>query len=265
MKSKILLIILFGVMIYTLNSCKESGSTENPPAVDPVADTSYFPVKDGSYYKYTIARDSSSTQTNGERVTYYDGTGIKGNVNYQIQIDTLTLAGQTIPSTTSYFRRTDTGVFYYLDTTGLSASVPGIDTLLQYLTIDSEMRLLVLPVYDNSNWISFKMNLNYQGLINFNPVELTAVYDGKETLTLNLIPNINVEAIRIKFTLKYRSSPFNAAQVFAPAYGWIASGIGFVKWQGNGTIVGVFTGNGIDFDDTTSVFTQSLIEYNIGD
>jgi hypothetical protein len=263
MKNKILLIILFGVMIYAFNACKESSTTENPQG-DPVADTSYYPVSDGSYYKYTITRDSSSSQTNGERVTYYNGTGIKGNVNYQVQIDTLTLAGQSIPPTISYFRRTDTGVFFFLDTTGLSASVPGIDTLLQYLTIDSEMRLLLLPVYDNSNWTVFKMNLNYQGVINFNPVELTAVYDGKETLTLNLNPSENVECVRLKFNLKYRSSPFNPTQEFSPAYGWIAKGIGIVQWQGNGTIVGVFSGNGIDFDDSSSVFTQNLIDYRIG-
>jgi len=262
MKNKILLFILFGIMIYSFNACKESSTNENPPG-DPVADTSYYPVSDGTFYKYNIQTDSSGNQNSGERITYYSGTSVKENVNYQIQVDTLTFGGLS-SSTISYFRKTDTGVFFYLDTTGLAGAVPGLDTLLQYLTIDSELRLLLLPVFDNSTWTAFKMNLNYQGLINFNPVELTAVYDGKETLTLNLNPSENVECGRLKFTLKYRSSPFNPAQEFSPAYGWIAKGIGIVKWQGNGTIIGVFSGNGIDFDDSTSVFTQNLIDYRIG-
>jgi hypothetical protein len=106
------------------------------------------------------------------------------------------------------------------------------------------------------------MNINYQGVINFNPVELRAEYEGKDSLVLNLAPPRSVQAVRIKFTLNIRTDPFSTTTTQYVARGWIAKGIGFVKWEGNGTIVGVFTGNGVDLDDTSSVYTENLIEYN---
>jgi hypothetical protein len=198
----------------------------------------------------------------GTRSTFYSGTSIIGGVTYQVQIDSVFLTGQTAVVDSMYFRKTNTGVFFYLDTTGLAASVPGLDTLIQYITLDSELRLLLFPLLDNSNWTVFKMNINYQGLLNFNPIELKTTFDGKETLTLNLIPSRTVEAVRLKFTLTIKPGPFDPVQSYT-AFGWIATGIGFVKWQGSGTIIGVFTGNGVDLDDTTSVFTENLIEYRI--
>jgi hypothetical protein len=47
------------------------------------------------------------------------------------------------------------------------------------------------------------------------------------------------------------------------AEAWIIQDIGSVKWEGNGTLVDVLTGVGIDFGDTTTVVNQSLIDYQI--
>jgi len=262
MKRKLILFVFVSGMIYFFNACDESNTNEPPPEGEQVADSSYFPAEDNSYYKYSIERpDSNNNQTTGTRSSFYDGTEIKGNVTYKVQIDSVFLSGQTSTEDSMYFRKTGTSVFYYLDTTGLASSVPGLDTLLQYITLDSELRLLLFPLLDNSNWTVFKMNINYQGLLNFNPIELKTTFDGKETLTLDLNPSRIVEAVRLKFTLTIKPGPFDPVRSYT-AFGWIATGIGFVKWQGNGTIVGVFTGNGVDLDDTSSVFIENLIEYN---
>jgi hypothetical protein len=108
------------------------------------------------------------------------------------------------------------------------------------------------------------MNVNIPPLQPFNAVLLRGTYDGMENLTLGFDPPRNVDAVRLKFTLSIRLDPFAPVRTYT-AFGWIASGIGFVKWQGNGTVVGVFTGNGVDFDDTTSVFTQNITQFNLID
>jgi len=260
MKRKLILFVFITSLIYFFNACNES-STNQPTPPNQEADSSYFPAEDSTYYKYSIMRpDSNNNQTAGTRSSFYNGTEIKGNITYQVQIDSVFLSGQAAVEDSMYFRKTNSGIFFYLDTTGLAASVPGLDTLLQYITLDTEMRLLLFPIYDNSGWNVFKMNINYQGF-NFNPIELKASFDGIETLTLNLTPSRIVEAVRLKFTLTIKPGLFVIARSYT-AFGWIAAGIGFVKWNGNGTIVGVFTGNGVDLDDTTSVFSDNLIEYN---
>lgn len=261
MKRNLILFVLIAASIYFINACKESSTTESP-AGTVVADASYYPVNDGTSYKYNVDRtDSNGTKTTGERSTRYLGAQVIANVAYQAQFDSINMSGQTSTSL-SYFRKTDSGVFFFLDTTGLSVSTPELIPYLQYLTIDSEMRLLFFPVSDNSNWTVFKMNINTEGF-SFNPVEVNTTYDGRETLTLNLNSvSTDVEAVRLKFTLKYQTDPFTIPQNFI-AYGWVAKDIGFVKWEGSGTIIGAFTGKGVDFADTSSIVLMNVTEFVI--
>jgi hypothetical protein len=258
MKTKAVLVVFLVSLIYLFNACKDSDSPGQPNG-DPEVDDSYFPAGDGSSYKYDIERTNGSQEI-GERSSRYSGTETKNGTNYQRQQDSVTIAGQT-RSSLSFFRKTDTGVFFFIDTTGLSSAVP--DSLLQYLTLDTEMRLLFLPIEDGTNWTAFRININYLGIFNFNPVEVNAVYEGKENLTLNLDSGSqDVEAARIKFILRYQIDPFGAPVNFE-AYNWFAKSIGIVKWEGNGTIIGAFTGGGINFDDSTSIIMMNITDYNI--
>jgi len=252
-RNLMLFVLLMGVICFN-NACKESNTTETE-AGPIVADASYYPVGDGTSYKYSVVRtDSNGRQSNGSRSTLLSGNTTIAGVPYQIQIDTVNIAGETSTGL-SYFRKTASGVFFFLDTTGLASSIA--DTLIQYLTIDPEIRLLYIPVGDNSSWTAFKINLNYQGIINFNPIELNIAYDGKEDLSVG---GSDVEAVRLKFTLKYQT--LSAPRNFF-AYGWLAKDIGFVKWEGNGTIIGAFTGSGVDFADTNSTVVMNLTEFDI--
>jgi hypothetical protein len=211
---------------------------------------------EGTSYKYSVERtDSNGNQSNGSRSTLLSGSTTIAGVPYQIQIDTVNIAGETSTGL-SYFRKTDSGVFFFLDTTGLGSSIA--DTLLQYLTIDPEIRLLYIPISDNSSWTAFRINLNY-GIINFNPIEVSVAYDGKENLSVG---SSDVQAVKLKFTLKYQTNPLSTPQNFI-AYGWLAKDIGFVKWDGNGTIIGAFTGSGVDFADTNSTVVMNLMEFDI--
>ncbi|RPI71684.1 MAG: hypothetical protein EHM47_09695 [Ignavibacteriales bacterium] len=264
MKIKVLLFSLLILITYVFNACKDSGTDPENGGGTQVADSTYFPTENGAYYKYDIARtDSNGAQSTGTRSSFYSGTQVIAGTNYQLQVDSLILTGQAPILDSMYFRKSETGVFFNLDTTGFAASVPGLDTLLQYITLDSEVRLLLLPILDNSGWTAFRMNINYQ-ILNFDPVVLSGKFDGTESLQLNLNPPRTVDAVRIRFTLSIKMDPFEEVRTYT-AFGWIAQNIGFVKWQGNGTVVGVFTGNGVDFDDTTSVYTQNITQFNLID
>jgi hypothetical protein len=260
MKKDLIFFILLAGAICFINACKEAATTQNPVGTI-VADATYYPVGDGTFYKYSEEfTDSDGIESSRSRSTLFSGNATIAGVPYQVQINTVEIAGQTSVSS-FYFRKTDSGVFFFLDSTKLFPSIP--DTLIQYLTIDSEVRLLYLPVSDNSIWTAFKINLNYMGLINFNPVEVTTTYDGQETLTLNLNSgNTDIETIRLKFGLKYQPDPSKPPQSFT-AFGWLAKNIGFVKWGGNAAIIGAFTGDGVDFADTSSVVVIDIVDFNI--
>jgi hypothetical protein len=241
-------------LLFFFEACKESSTTESPGEIE--VDAGYFPHANGSYYKYSIIKiDSLGTQLIGVRSSFYNGDTLIANTGYQVQIDTIEIASQTTINH-SYFRTTESGAFYFLDTTGLSASVP--DSVLQFITFDEQIRLLLFPMYNGTSWPSFRMNY-VQGSFSFTPVEVRGAYQGKETIFLPPLFT-SIEAAKIKFTLSIRLSPIGSPVIFE-ATGWLSENIGFVKWEGNGTIVSAFTGGGIDFDDTTSVVTQNLIEY----
>jgi hypothetical protein len=159
----------------------------------------------------------------------------------------------------SYFRKTNDSLFYFLDTTGLAASIP--DSLKGYISLDAEMKVLSFPVTENKSWSVFKLSIKYL-FFNLNVLTVDASYDGTESVTLHLTSgDVNKDAVKIKYTLNL-SIP-NVPITSYTAYAWLVDGIGFVKWQGNGTILNAFTGGGVDLSDTTSVITQSLISYDV--
>lgn len=258
MKNKLILSFLVFSFLVLISSCKKNSSTEpNPPAQT----GNYFPNNDGTYYKYNMQKtDSTGAQTTGTRTSRYDGTSNQNGTDYQKDIDSITIANQTVVSN-SYFRTTNTGVFYFVDTTGLFTYIP--DSLKSYLTVDNEMRAFYFPLSDVNDWSVFKININYLGIISFNPIEVHAYYEGMENVTLNLTTgSVTKSAEKVRYELSVKDNPFGNATNYE-AYVWVVDNIGVVKWQGNGTILNAFTGGGIDFTDTTSVVTQSLVDYNI--
>jgi hypothetical protein len=254
MKTNFMILILTVLIVYTFNSCKKDSTTEPPGEV--VADATYYPTGNGTFYKYNVDKvDSGNNQTNGTRSSIYAGTmGV-----YQIQLDSLIFPGSTTVDSV-FLRKTDTGVFLFLDTAGLTSVIP--DSLLPSLTLDAEMRTFLFPMSENSSWPVFKMSLNIFG-ITFSPAEVNASYAGKENLNLNLTNgNETVETVKVRFRLTIKTSPLNAPTNYE-AFAWVAKNKGIVKWQGCGTIVSAFTGGGIAFADTNSVVTQNVIEYDI--
>lgn len=261
MKKIITLLIVTAILIVFNNGCKKG--SDNPIAPTPTEN--YFPSSEGTNYKYSYQRIDSSGQIDGIRTTYYKGSKTIQGTAYKIQIDSL-FTSTLVGVDSSYFRIATAGVYYFLDTTGLAASIED-STLIQFLPfilVDKELLAYATPLQVGGKWTSFKMNLNLPGLPVTTLVDLYAEAVGKESISLNLSSgSVNKEAIKIKFTLKLRTNPLSVVTQSFSADAWLVKDIGPAKWDGSGTIVNFFTGLGIDFADTTVVVRQSLIDYQI--
>lgn len=247
--------IIIMILSLLVSACNKDNST-NPPVQNY---TGYFPDGDGTTYTYSIAKtDSNGTQTTGTRSTEYSGTEVKNGTTYQVQIDSFNISGLSSVSL-SYFRKTNDSLYYFLDTTGLSSSIP--DTLQNNISLDKEMKVLSFPVNENKTWSVFQLSIKY-AIFNLNVLTVDGAYDGTENITLNLNSgDTNKDAVRLKYTLSINvpGGPTTEYNAFA----WLVDGIGIVKWQGNAAILDAFAGGGIDLSDTTSVITQNLTSYNV--
>lgn len=240
--------------------CKKSESG-NPTA--PGSTENYFPNNEGTSYKYSYSRTDSSGQSNGYRTTNYKGAITIKGTSYKIQVDSLVI-GSSLQVDSSYFRSSGTGIYYYMDTTGFAASItdPSLIPLIPYVIIDNELLGYSIPLQAGKSWPVFKITINTS--IVATVVDVSALAVGTVPITLNL-PNgsISKEAMKIKYTLALHLNPFSPIVQTYTADVWLVQDIGPAKWEGCGTLVNVFTGLGIDFADTTTVVSQSLVDYSI--
>ena len=265
MKSIISLLPVLIIISLVISSCKNSGNSvsSNNNNVD---NSDYFPNTIGNYYKYNFERtDSAGQQTTGIRDSRYESSSQPaGNgVTYDVkQIDSITSDGSTTVYT-SFFRKGDKGIYYYLDTTGFSENLPPeLVTYLPYLKIDQEMLLLFSSLQDGQTWPVFKIDLE-QG-ITITVVDVEAAYLGKENITLNLQSGIVTRpAVKIKYDFSLIINPLTQTKQTVTVYGWFVAGVGAVKWQGNGLLLDVFTRGEINFADSSSTGSENLVDYNI--
>ena len=264
MKRILFLIISLTIISLSFNACK-SNSTSPQNTTGP--GSSYYPNGDGTYYKYSLVRtDSNNAQSqNGTRSTTYSGTTLYGSATYQNEIDTISF-GNFSTTSTSLFVKNNNGVYFAIDTAGLSRTIP--DSLKQYLQIDAQISAFQFPFQDGGSWPVFNLSLK-EGAITFNLVKVMAYYKGIEQIPLNLTTGtVTKSAAKVQYVLTL-SIP-NLSNPFAPpttsnfiAYVWLVDNIGVAQMQGNGTILDAFSGGGINFADTTSNVTQNLIYYNV--
>lgn len=258
---KIILLSLVAALSIGYWGCKKSednpaGSSEGGITIT----ESTYPKNEGTNYKYSYSRTDSTGQHNGTRSTFYKGSLAISGTTYRIQIDSLNLSA-ALQIDTSYFRVTSAGAYFFIDTTGFAASITDSSLIpyIPYVTIDNELLAYSFPLQAGKSWPVFKINLASTTV-----VDVSALVVGKESVTLNLqSTQVNKEAMRVKFTLTLRLNPFSPVVQTYTANVWLVQDIGPAKWEGCGTLVNVFTGLGIDFGDTTTVVSQSLIDYSI--
>ncbi len=258
MKSKAVVLTFLILISVMFNACNKNTTEPNSSGVT----GNFFPNNDGTTYKYSVQKtDSTGTTTSGTRTTTYSGTTTFGGVVYQNEVDSLNIMGVT-SSFINLFKKSDTEVNFAIDTTGFAASIPA--AYLPYISLDASLKMFQFPFQDGGNWPVFNVYLKLQG-ISINVLSITASYLGMEPVTLNLNTGTATKsAAKIQYQFKLISNPLNplAASTYT-ANVWMVDNIGIVKWQGNGTILNAFTGGGINFADTTSTVSQSLISYTV--
>jgi len=254
--SKYFCIILFSIN-FLLISCKDA------PTIPGSQDYSnYFPGNPGTSYKYSVTQiDSTGNETNGIRFVSYDRDtllNLQSPISFIVQRDSIT-AGNENTVSYSFFRRTGSGVFYYVDTSRVYDIIP--DTLREFVSLAQETRLLLFPV-KNSFWFVYRVTVDFQG-VSFTPIDLTGTYIQTENITVHLISgDLSIEAEKIKYDLKVIEDISLPPKNFS-AFGWFSDGIGLVKLEGDGLILNALLSGEINFDDSSSTFSQELIDYNI--
>jgi len=258
MKSLIKLVSFFLAGIFIVYSCSEENST-NPPDDEnlPI----YFPDTEGTNYKYEITEsDSNGVSSTGFRaVVYLEDTLINGT-RYKIQVDS-TQSNLQLSVTSSYFRTTETGVFYYVDTTGFTNILP--DSLQSSVEIQEEMRAYLFPLSEGTLWPVYRISVELNDLITVNLVDITGKFVADEKLTLDIsgeTKSVNTKKVEIDF--KLRTSLTDSA-ITLNANTWLADNIGIVKMEGSSIILNLITGGGLDFSDIGKTTTQNLIDYDV--
>ncbi|HZW38392.1 MAG TPA: hypothetical protein VFF33_03745 [Ignavibacteriaceae bacterium] len=258
---KKILYIIFSMFIIFVGCKKEDANPiENSEGND------YFPNNNGNRYVYTIIKiDSTGAQTEGTRTTWYEGTANFNGNNYQNEHDSIVITNQQPVTNITHFRKTSTGVYYFVDTTGLYQSIP--DSLLNYVTISNEIQPFAFPLDDGKKWTVFRLDLNY-GPLTLTLIDVQGTFEGKENVTLNLDSGQKtVEAAKVKYELTLKAvNPLNPLlQITSKynTYAWLAPGIGVVKWEGNATLPNAISGSGVDFSDSTTTITTTLKSYTI--
>jgi len=255
-RGQYILFIIINLLIF--NYCSDEKSTNPPDNNSPPAN--FFPNGDGTNYTYDVEQvDSIGNIQSGLRYTLYDGVSTIESTQYQNQFDSLMIETINITGITN-FRKTGTGVFYFVDTTGISDIVP--DSLLSVISLPSESRLVLFPLEEGSFWPVYSITISNQN-INFSPLVINGVFAEKEIITINLISgDIETEATRVEYTFSIITDISQPPQKLT-ANAWFVDDIGIVKLEGRSILINIITGGGLEISDTTSTVTQSLIDFEI--
>ncbi len=160
---------------------------------------------------------------------------------------------------TYLFRKSNTGVFYAVDTSQIALIIP--DTLKQFVTLRTEMQLLFYPLTTGSSWSLYRVTAEVQPGIEVKILDIVANFDGTEYVQLNLDSiNVVVPSRKVKYTLELFTEIGSAPETYT-AYMWYVENIGLIKYQGNQFIVSI-GGGGITFEPSPNILTQELIEYD---
>lgn len=249
--------LLFVSTIGLILSCSSDNSTNPTEQYFP----DYYPGGIGSTFKYSVNEKDSvgNLVQSGTRSILYSGMYNFRDRNYIIQYDSLDFGSQS--SVSNYlFRKTDTGVFYAVDTSQISLLIP--DTLKQYVSLRDEMQLLFYPLTSGSSWSLYRVTAEVQPGIEVKILDIVANFVDKERIDLNLTSGtINTPAQKVKYTIELYSDIGSPPTTYT-AYMWFAEYIGLVKFEGNQFIVNT-GGGGITFEPFSNILTQELISYDI--
>ena len=252
------LLSFFLAGIFFIYSCSEENSTNPPGDENPPV---YFPNSEGTFYKYEIIEtDTNGVVSTGIRNVVYLEDTLINNTRYKLQIDSIQINLQLSVSS-SYFRTTETGVFYFVDTTGFTNTLP--DSLQSSVEIQDEMRAYLFPLSEGTFWTVYRISIELNEFIIFNLVDITGKYISDETLILDIsdgTQTVNTKKVEIVFKLQTGAAD---SVITFNANTWLAEDIGIVKMEGSALVLNLISGGGLDLSDISKTTTQNLIDYDV--
>lgn len=254
---KILIVVLISVMFFI-------GCKENSPSEPPIQSYSnYYPTSIGSTFKYSVTEKDSAGNLiqSGTRNILFSGTTLYNGITYTTQEDSLDFGSQSSTGT-FLIRKSETGVFYAVDTSQISLLIP--DSLKQYVTLRNEMQLLFYPLTTGSSWSLYRITAEIQPNVEIKILDIIARFEGVEQIDLNIDSvRIVFPSKKVSYTVEIYSEIGSAPETYT-AYMWFVANIGLVKFEGNQFIIDT-GGGGITFEPSANILTQELTEYNISD
>lgn len=252
---KTLLFALPTLLIFI--SCNEE--TPNEPPVQEYPD--YYPGGIGTTFKYSLTEKDSAGNLvqSGSRNILYSGTFLLNGISYTTQDDSLDFGSQSNVAT-YLFRKTETGVFYAVDTSQISLLIP--DTLRQYVSLRDEMQLLFYPLESGSSWSLYRITAEVQPGIEIKILDIVAKFESTEQIVLTIDSVRTVFPSRkVSYTIELFTDIGSPPETYS-AIMWYAQNVGLVKYEGNQFVVNI-GGGGISFEPSSNILTQELIQYNI--
>ncbi len=254
---KNLCLITFVIMILISVSCSEKKLPTSP-----VMEIETFPSVAGTSYIYVLTFGQSNSITGMKKSIIF--SKVNNNPNdglvsiYQPQLDSVIYQGNTLVDT-SYFRKTSSGVFYFIDTTGISQLVP--DTLRSLLAVDTESRALFFPLSINQTWPVYQIDIKIGGLPIFSPLKAYGkVLESNKVEFVLRNSKIISDVFKIEYNLEIQLSPEGQVEK-QTAIAYFAVGIGFIKWEGNSSVANLVRGSSLVYPNDNVL--EELTSYNI--
>jgi hypothetical protein len=242
-----------------LTGCEEETPNE-PPAQD---FPDYYPDGIGSTFKYSVTEKDSvgNILQSGTRNILFSGSYNLNGIDYTTQKDSLDFGSQSSVNT-YLFRKTETAVFYAVDTSQISVLIP--DSLKQFVTLRDEMQLLFYPLTTGSSWSMYRVTAEVQAGVEVKILDIVASFNATEQINLNLTTGtINVTAQKVKYVVELYTEIGAEPETYT-AFMWYVENIGLVKFEGNQFVVNI-GGGGITFEPSSNILTQELINYSISE
>jgi len=223
-------------------SCSDDKSTSPP-----VMNIDKFPSQPGTSYTFNVTFGLTNPIIGTKRSYFIQKSNnpLSNTLSiYSPQVDSITYSGSLLVDTT-YFRKTSSGVFYYIDTTGLAQLIP--DSLRTLLKIDTETRALFFPLSINQTWPVYQIDIQISGVPIFSPIKAFAkVSDFYKMDFVTRNSTITSNVYRIDYTLEIQLSPEGQIER-QTASALFAVGIGFIKWDGQAAVINLVRGTTFEF------------------
>jgi len=238
-------------------SCKSNTPTDPSEQYYP----DYYPTSIGSTLEYSVIEKDSTGNLiqSGTRNILFSGTTLYNGINYTTQEDSLDFGSQSDVST-YLVRKSETGVFYAVDTSQIALLIP--DSLKQYVSLRVEMQLLFYPLTTGSSWSLYRITAKVQPGIEIKILDIVASFEGTEYVALNFDSvSVVYPARKVSYTIELFTEIGSAPETYT-AYMWYVENIGLIKYQGNQFIVSV-GGGGITIEPSPNILIQEVIQYDI--